>query len=82
MEEKLYKLLDLVKNKLPPTDTANIKEYIEHREWGLAFETLVVQLYEFNISISLKFYNEAKSIGNELGMETVYMDLLNKLIRD
>lgn len=82
MEKKLFGLLDVVKEKLPVKDVENIKEYIEQREWGLAYETLSVQLYEFNIPLSFKFFKEAESIGHEMGIEKTYVELFKKLIRD
>ncbi len=41
-----------------------IKEYIEHNEFGLAFQHLIYELNENNINISHGYYIELKNVAD------------------
>ena len=59
----LYELLKEVKDKLSLNDIKNVTEFIENREWGLAYEILCIQLYEYHIQISPEFYKKICFFG-------------------
>lgn len=49
--------------KLPAADIENIIEFTAHNEYGLAYETLCTQLYEYSVPISSAYYEKLSSIG-------------------
>ena len=66
----MNKILELAKSaNLPLKDIKDISEYLEHREWGLAFEILCSALKEYKISISNVDYNELKKLGEKMEMD-------------
>lgn len=58
---QILQLLEEV--KLPATDIENITEFTEHNEYGLAYETLCTQLYEYSVPISSAYYEKISSLG-------------------
>ena len=80
-EDKILILLDEVSDHLPIDDTKNIKEFIEHREWGVGFETLCAQIFEYNIQISNEFYKKLSAIGESMDIESFIWTPLEKLIK-
>lgn len=76
----LSQLLNECKMKLPPDDISNIAEFIEHNEFGLAFETLCTQLYEYNIQISYEFFEMISLCGKSMKLEPSTWVPLKELI--
>lgn len=76
---ELNNLLKEVEKELPQEDVENIKDYITHNEWGLAYETLCTQLYEYNIRISPNFYEKMVLFGSSIKIDPSYWLPLNKL---
>ena len=58
---QILQLLEEV--KLPATDIENIIEFAEHNEYGLAYETLCTQLYEYSAPISFAYYEKISFLG-------------------
>lgn len=79
--EKLTQALDEVINKLPEIDIKNIAEFIEHNEFGVAYELLCVQVYEYEVEISEGFYEELFFCGKSMQIDPVYYEPLKELIR-
>jgi len=48
---------------LPEKDLNTAKEYLEHREYGLCFETILEQLCENDIVITKEYYNLIEKIA-------------------
>jgi hypothetical protein len=78
--KQLNILLNGVKNKLPQNDVKNILEFIDNNEFGLAFETLCTQLYEYNIQISSEFYEKISSCGKSINIPSSIWLSLKELI--
>jgi hypothetical protein len=57
------------KLKLPKKDIETITEYLEHGEWGIAFEVLCSAIEYDKISISHDDYIRIKAIGEYMGMD-------------
>ena len=54
MEKKLQTLIDRAKLlNLDNVDVNIAQEFLENREYGLCLDTIVVQLYEYEINIDL-----------------------------
>jgi len=66
---QLTELLNEVKSTLPPDDIKNIVEFIENNEFGVAYETLCTQLYEYNIQISCEFYEKIAFFGKLINIQ-------------
>lgn len=63
-------ILDIAKRiKLPTKDIELIGEYLEYREWGIAFEVLCSAIEYDKIQISLVDYSEIKQIGEYMEMD-------------
>jgi hypothetical protein len=79
---QLFEFLNSVKNRLPEDDIKNIIEFIENREWGLGYETLCTQIYEYNIQIHLEFYKKISFFGKLIGVKSSIWIPLKELIID
>jgi len=44
---------------LSDTDLRNAETFLEHDEFGLCFETVVTQLYEYDVEIDITFASSA-----------------------
>lgn len=58
-----------LKNKLSKSDMESISEYLEHNEWGIAFEVLCSAIENDKISITLSDFEEIKLIGKGMNMD-------------
>lgn len=64
------KILSIAKLlRLPNKDIETIEEYLEHAEWGIAFEVLCSAIEYDKITISHKDYIQIKEIGEYMGMD-------------
>ncbi len=79
---QLTQLLNEVKNRLPPNDIKNIVGFIKNNEFGLAYETLCTQLYEYNIQISCEFYEKISFCGKSIKIQPSIWVPLKELIMD
>jgi hypothetical protein len=68
----LFELLNETEDKLSKNDISNIREYLEHDEWGLAYEILSDQLCEFDIPIRSDYYDRMESIGKLMKKDPSY----------
>lgn len=78
---QLTQLLNEVKKKLPPDEIKNIAGFIEHNEFGLAYETLCTQLYEYNMQISSEFYEKVSLCGKSMKIEPSTWLPLKELVK-
>jgi hypothetical protein len=62
-------------------DANNAMEYLEHNEYGVCFELIVIQLYEFNIQINRAFYLEVDNVAGKLEFPQENYSFLEKLIK-
>lgn len=62
-------LVVAIKLKLPTKDIDTITEYLEHGEWGIAFEVLCSAIEYDKILISHDEYVQIKAIGEYMGMD-------------
>ncbi|AUG56754.1 MafI family immunity protein [Acetivibrio saccincola] len=64
------KILVIAKrNNLPHNDIETIREYLEHREWGIAFEQLCSAIEDEEIVITEDDYALIEEIGNIMNMD-------------
>jgi hypothetical protein len=81
LTKQMRQLFYEVKNRLPSNDAKNIEEFIDHNEFGLAFETLCCQLYEYDITISKEFYEKIVLYGESIEIKPSEWLPLKELIR-
>lgn len=80
LENQILFLIDETKEFLLPKDIENIRYDIENDEFGLAFETVCAQLFEYETSISLETYTRIDKLGNDLGLDENYWTFLKTSI--
>lgn len=65
---------------LPGRDVENAEMFLEHHEYGLCFETLVEQLYEYDIPIDRELVTLAASLGSAMKYESESWVCLEELV--
>jgi hypothetical protein len=83
--ERIERLLETLIEKarvfgLPETDLRNAQEMLEHFEWGLCLDILLVQLYEYSIPIDGEFLELAKEAMTEMKIDSDEYGFLNELV--
>lgn len=63
-------------------DLKNAKDFLDHHEYGLCFDTIVTQMYEYDIEIDNEFYQLINKIGKKLDMPLESYSFTQELIRD
>lgn len=64
------KILGIAKKlELPSKDIKTIEEYLEHGEWGIAFEVLCSAIEYDKIVIRHNDYIQIKEVGEYMGMD-------------
>lgn len=66
---------------LPENDLANAQEMFEQNEFEGCFDVVATQLYEWDISIDLEFFELSNEITTILGIGHDQYSFLTKLIR-
>lgn len=66
--------------KIGKKDRENIDEYLDHNEWGLAFEVLCAAIQENNIKISQENYEIINMIGNQMELDHKLWSALESLM--
>ena len=75
-------LLDTAKALgLYEVDLNNAKNLLDNREYGLAFDTIITQLYEYEIEIDQEFYNLIKVIAKRMDISEERYSFIKELIR-
>lgn len=77
---ELLSILESVKEQLNESDFESIHELIKAREWGVGFENLCTQLYEYDVNISLELYSKIISAGDSMGLPAETWEMLEELI--
>ena len=78
----LKNIIDELRTKLPPEDLALINEFIDHDEWGIAYQHICIQLSEYEIPISRNLYEKIEKFGSLIGIPDAYWLSLEDLIKD
>ncbi len=72
METEIMHILDSIR-EIPQKDRDTIIEYLDHREWGVAFEILYSTLEQENIPVGETLCNELLEIGHRMNLEPFSM---------
>lgn len=65
---------------LSAVDIKNAKDLLEYREYGLAFDTVITQLYEYEVEISSEVYEYIKVIAEMMNMPENEFSFMKELI--
>ena len=81
-----FNLSQLIKSAeilgLSNVDIKIAQEYLEYNELGLCFDTIVTQLYEYDIEIDNQFFLMVSKIANMMNLSQSHYDFMKDLIRD
>jgi hypothetical protein len=80
--KEIAALIKEFRGKLPASDIEGCIELCDQNEYGLAFENLCTQLYEYEISISQKQFEIIKdlTVRMKMNQEDVNLELIKELI--
>ena len=67
---------------LSPRDLSSAQEYLEHDEYGVCFDHIVTQMYEYDIAITTDFYNLVVKAANEMKLSENDYSFLQELVRE
>lgn len=62
-------------------DINNSKEFLVNREYGLAFDTIVTQLYEYEIEIDSEFYALIVKVAQKMKISENGYSFMIELVR-
>jgi hypothetical protein len=74
---ELEALLQQAGDDLPPDDRTNVTDLIEAGEFGVAFETLCTQLYEFDVAVPGDVRARLETLGRRLELDPALWKLLD-----
>jgi hypothetical protein len=78
-ERRIIYFLDKVRTKLSEEDIIDIVEFAKYGEWGLAYETLCMDMYAYKISINNRLCEEMTEYGKFIRIDKAYYLLLKEL---
>ncbi len=81
IEKKLNLLCDLAEvYQARKEDVCHAREFIHYNEFELSFDTLITQMYEYEIKIDTKTYSLIESIGIQLKLSREKYFFMNEQI--
>jgi hypothetical protein len=63
-------------------DLTNAREFLEHHEFGLCFDTIITQMYEFDIEINNEFYMIVSKVANKMSLPVESYSFMKELVRN
>lgn len=67
---------------LDDRDLKNAEDFLMHNEFGLCFDTIITQMYEYDIEIDNEFYESISKIGYRMNFKQESYYFMKELIRD
>jgi hypothetical protein len=80
IQQQVRAVLEQLKGLLREQDYHSAMESNDAGEWGIAFETICAQLYEYEIRIPRAIYMRLQAIGAAMGMPAKTWQILESLI--
>lgn len=65
---------------LPSHDIQDITEYIDHNEWGLAFEVLCSSAHQYGFKVSDIQYQKICDLGRKMEIDIDFINMCRKNI--
>lgn len=69
LEKRLEDLTAYFADKLPEQNLSDIKEYIYHGEYGLAYEVLCYAIVELNQKVNPDTYENIVNLGQSMNID-------------
>jgi len=67
LEKLLLKLIEVAKTLgLSEFDVNNATEYLNNKEYGLSYDTIITQMYEYDLEINNEIYLLISQIGKKM----------------
>lgn len=67
--------------QFPQKDKKDVKEFIEHDEWGIALETICSVILDEKILIHKQIYKRIIDVGNEMEMDSSLWESIAKMLK-
>ena len=82
MKKKLAALIEEAKILgLPQRDLDNANDFLINHEYGLCYDTVITQLYEYDIEIDNKIYSLISKIAKDLSLSENDYLFMKDLVR-
>ncbi len=79
----LLKLIEIARILgLDNRDLKYAEDFLMYNEFGLCFDTIITQMYEYDIEIDNEFYESIKKIGERMTLKQESYSFMKELIRD
>ncbi|AND64207.1 hypothetical protein AX766_07165 [Flavobacterium covae] len=66
---------------LNENDLKNAKDFLDHMEFGLCLDTIITQMYEYDLEIDNDVYGLISKIGERMDLEMSTYSFMKELIR-
>jgi hypothetical protein len=66
---------------LPDRDCLISQEFLQHNEFGLAFDQIITQLYEYNVNINDEFCQQVTAIADAIKISPKEYSCILELVR-
>lgn len=76
----LVNIVNDLRDQILKKDLNQAVEFLDHDEWGLAFEFICDLIYGYKIPISQERYNKIEDYGKSIGISDKYWSPLQELI--
>ncbi|WP_408022230.1 MafI family immunity protein [Sphingobacterium sp.] len=60
-------------------DLKNAEDFLTHNEFGLCFDTIVTQVYEYDIEIDSELYESISKIGERMNLKLESYSFMKEL---
>lgn len=81
--DALLKLIEIARVLgLNEYDLKNAQDFATHNEFGLCFDTILTQMYEYDIEIDKDIYELIIKIGKSMNLNEESYSFMKDLIRD
>lgn len=83
IKESLLSLANIAKSiGLSEDDCIKAIEFLNHKEYGLCFEVIITQMYEYDIEINNEFYDLIVNIADMLDVKVENYSFMKELINE
>lgn len=82
IEKELHQILDEFQGKLPEVDVTKIREFIDAREWGVGFDILCEQLFEYEIEVPKEVFKRIGGVGRFMQIDAKTWEILSPLVKN
>jgi hypothetical protein len=81
--DTLLKLIEIARVLgLDEYDLKNARDFLTHNEFGLCFDTIITQMYEYEIEIDNDFYELIAKVAERMNVKQENYSFMKELIRD